>query len=198
MTTFAELARRISAWTTRLLLSAIVVLAGWGFGRQITEWWSVDPAGVPSGGPARGIADEISAGEPPLVLSDQHWVMTWQGAAPSRDEALARLRARCQSLVADAPFPAEPPGPAEQRLLALLAESVPVAEEPGRWGLYQKDGPLALVVGTRSLAIPDGTAPTAGPLHRRVVVWGLAIPHGEQGWALYTFHPEPPPDAPPR
>lgn len=188
MTSFGELGRRISAWTTRLLLSVLVVLAGWGFGRQVMEWWAAEPAGKAASEPVQGLWEELAAWEPPLRLSDGHWTMAWQGTAASQDEAMAMLRARCQTLVAGAPLPAEPPGPAEQHLLAILSGSVPVAEQPGRWTLYQKEGPLALVVGTRPAGVVD-TASASGPPLYRVVVWGLALPHGEQGWAAYAFHP---------
>jgi len=196
MTAFGQLAQRISAWTTRLLLCTLVLLAGWGFGRQVMQWWAAEPASSPGEGPAEGFPPEILAREPALVLSDQRWVMTWQGSASSREEALAMLRARCQPLAASAPLPAEPPGPAENRLLALLAHSVPVVEEAGRWSLFQNEGPLALVVGTRFVEAPGGAAATLGPAHRRVVVWGLAIPHGPEGWAIYAFHPAARTDAP--
>ncbi len=188
MQSFAELANRISTWTTRLVLSVLVVLAGWGFGRQVMEWWAAGPAGGPAPA-ADGDLEELSAREPQMVLSDGRWAMTWQGSAASQDEALAVLRARCQPLVAGAPLPADPPGPAEQRLLALLADTPPVAEQPGQWSLYQKEGPLALVVGTRTADIAGSPSAGAGSAQRRVVVWGLALPHGEADWRAYAFHP---------
>ncbi len=187
MKSFAELARRISAWTTRLLFCALVVLAGWGFGRQVMEWWSAGPDSGGAGEAAQRVPEELAALEPQLVLSDGHWTMAWQGTATSRSEALALLQARCQPLVAGAPLPAGPPGPAERRLLSLLARSTPVAEQPGRWSLYQHEGPLALVVGTRTTG--GGDNPRARAAGRRIVIWGVALPHGEQGWATYAFHP---------
>lgn len=189
MPSLAQLGERISAWTTRLVLSALVLLAGWGFGRQVMEWWAAEPAGDPGQGPAAALPEAVAAREPQLALSDGQWVMTWQGVAASREEALGMLRARCRPLVADAPWPAQPPGPAEQRLLALLADARPIAEQPGRWGLYQQEGALDLVVGTRLVGAATQAGPGAAPSQRRVVVWGLAVPHGPHEWALYAFYP---------
>lgn len=194
MTSFAELGRRISSWTTRLLLCALVLLAGWGFGRQVMEWWSVEPEGTPAGVAPQDLVQEIAAWEPQLELADGHWKMAWQGSAGSFPEALALLRDRCQSLVAGVPLPSDPPGPAEQHLLALLTDSPPVAEQHGRWSLYQKEGPLALVVGTR--IAEEANNPVPGAARRRIVVWGVALPHGERGWATYAFHPVEAPDCP--
>lgn len=186
MSSFAELGRRMSAWTTRLVLCALVVLTGWGFGRQVMQWWSATGS-VPVGEPVQGVWEELAAAEPQLVLADGHWEMVWQGSAVSRQEALVLVRARCQRLLAEVPLPADPPGPAEQRLLTLLANTPPVAEQPGRWSLYQKEGPLAFVVGTRPTGAGDDEAP--GAARRRIVVWGVALSHGELGWAAYAFHP---------
>ena len=41
---FAGLAKRISAWTTRGLLTLMVLVAGLGFGRQVLKWWAADAA----------------------------------------------------------------------------------------------------------------------------------------------------------
>ena len=52
---FATLARRISAWTTRGLLTLMVLVAGFGLGRQVLRWWADDAAPAsPKSMPAAG------------------------------------------------------------------------------------------------------------------------------------------------
>ena len=56
---FAMVAQRISGWTTNGLLTAIVLLAGLGFGRHTLRWWAADAS--PPGNPASDLAEDASA-----------------------------------------------------------------------------------------------------------------------------------------
>ncbi len=185
-----RLARRISAWTTRGLLSAIILVAGLGFGRQVLRWWSED-ARAPA--PTPGLPDRLRPADPAgpsrLGVGPKGWLVVQHLAVGSRAQALAALRAECRRLTPVAPIPADAPGPAEHRLLETLAVRHPVDESPGQWQLYELDGPAALVAGTRSCAAPEaGEVSRVAWTGQRVVTWGIAVPQPDRGWTLYAFH----------
>lgn len=189
----ARLAGRISAWTTRGVLSAMILVIGLGFGRQVIVWWADDR----SERSAASEASEADSKAPPppdpapyrLELGDKDWTILQQQAAGSRAQASAALRARCRQITAQAPLPADDAGPAERRFLETIAGRRPVDEAPGQWQLFEIDGPFLLVAGTR---FRGGAEADAGrrvaPPECRVVTWGMAVPHGPQGWTLYAFH----------
>ncbi|MCR4414407.1 MAG: hypothetical protein NUV77_18465 [Thermoguttaceae bacterium] len=186
----ARLARRISAWTTRGLLSAIILVAGLGFGRQVLRWWSdeaaapTQTAGLPGTVGAAGLA-----GPSRFEVGQKGWAVVQHIAAGSREEAAAALRAECRKLTSSAPLPADRPGPAEQRLLETLAQRRPVDESPDQWQLYELEGPAVLVAGTKSCAAPEAERnPGVAWTGRRVVTWGIAVPQPDRGWTLYAVH----------
>lgn len=208
--TFGSLAKRISAWTTRGVLSALVLVVGLGFGREVVQWW-------------RSEAVTPNAGETPLALNDAlgdltqahdlqfgdlPWQFSRQSLSGSKEEVLLTLREVCrESVLAESPI-GDLPGPAEKKLLERLHQQNPVAEERG-WQLYELAGNCPMVALTRELvdrtgqgsetAQPEGLSPDGSesgspnqdphvaPKARRVVTWGLAVPIGEQTWNLYTF-----------
>jgi hypothetical protein len=187
----ARLGARISAWTTRGLLSAIILVAGVGFGRQVLRWWA-DEASAPAEtpGPPDTVGAAGLAGPSRLEVGQKGCVLVRHVAAGSREQAAAALRDECRQLTPSAPFPTDAPSPAEQRLLDTLAHRQPVDESPDQWQLYELDGPAVLVAGTRSCAAPkvDARAGVAWT-GRRVVTWAMAVPQGDRGWTLYAFHP---------
>ncbi len=190
---FALLAKRISSWTTRGLLSALILVAGLAFGRQVIHWWRADEAGAMAPPPqvamTEGLGDPMRAHR--LEFGDLPWAVVRQTVVGSRDEAAAALRASCRELTVSGDLPEDVAGPSEQQFLASLAERAPVVEAPGRWQIHELEGGFPMVVGTRIGA--DPTRPVEGDqvadTGHRVVTWGLAIPTPEQSWSLYTFHP---------
>ena len=104
------------------------------------------------------------------------------------------LRDHCRKSIQSSSLPSDPPGPAEREFLRWIADRKPAEEEPAGWRLYTLDDAYPMVVGTR----PDRTKqqpllqgqPVASNVSR-VVTWGLAVPMGQQGWNLYSFHPAP-------
>jgi hypothetical protein len=190
---FALLARRISSWTTRGLLSALILVGGLAFGRQVTRWWRADEAGSLAPPPQLAMTEGLGDPARPhrLQFGDLPWAVVRQTVVGSRDEAAAVLRTSCRELTASGELPEDTAGPSEQQLLALLAKRAAVAEERGRWQIHELEGGFPMVVGSRIGA--DSTRPSEGGQvadpPRRVVTWGLAIPTPEQSWSLYTFHP---------
>jgi hypothetical protein len=179
--TFAALARRISSWTSKGLVSALVLAAGLAFGSQVLRWWAADKilpdssAGLElADGPlaADGLGDP--AREHRLRFGESPWSMTCRTVVASKQDALAMLRAACAELIrSDDGLPATPPEAAEREWLVVLSSRQPVQQEPGRWALYESEEPNVIVVGTRP-----------GP---RVVTWGMAIPGDGSQWSLYTL-----------
>lgn len=189
---------RVSRWTSNGLVTALVLLAGLGVGRQVMRWWRPLPQ-APS--PARAPA---SGGEPTLVsFGDRAWrldVDTVQGPQQEIESQLAQL---CGRVLADAAIPSGPVGEEERRLLTRLAEEEPLAVQSagtptraekkggGREGsqaIYRlwKGYPMLVgVLDTRDdrsetrLEEKDNT--------RRVAVWAMAIPRQGDTWTLYAF-----------
>lgn len=190
---FALLATRISSWTTRCLLSALILLASLAFGRQVIEWWQADePASV---GPPPQLAMTDGLGDPErthqLQFGDAPWAIVRRVVVASREEAAALLRSSCRELTIASPLPAAPAGPSEQEFLASLVGESPVDEEAGQWQIYQLQSGFPMVVATRAAAIgpPSTEGEQVAEESRRVVTWGLAVPVADRTWTLYTFYP---------
>jgi hypothetical protein len=190
---FGRLAKRITAWTTNILATAIVLVAALGIGRQVRKWWGVE------GNPASPAEVAIPGGqigdpEVPHVLhfGDQPWSIQRQTVQGGEAQATTALRAACRQALEKADFPATPPGREEQNLLAKLQRQTPVAEELGAWRLFEPSEGVPLVVGVRES--PNQNHPEAGTelaeTARRVVVWGLAVPEDRANWSLYSFRLE--------
>ena len=190
---FTRLARQIADWTTKGLFSALVIVGGLGFGRQIIRWWHDDetsPAAAGKMAPAfdlGGAPVEIAAGDSPLVFGRQTVV-------GDEAEAAKALRARClENLAAAAPMTPAPDG-GERKLLARLAELEPVERlsQIEAW-LYEPAPGMPLVVGVRSVVAAghEDAAAQATASQNRVVLWGLAAPRGEAEWTLYEFRGSP-------
>lgn len=197
---FALLAMRISSWTSKCLLSALILVAGLAFGRQVLEWWRADEPG--SLGPPPQLAMTDGLGDPArthqLQFGDAPWAMVRRAAVGSREEVAAVLRSSCQELTIASELPAAAAGPSEQEFLASLVRQSPVAEEPDQWQIHELHGGFPMVVGTRAPAAapPSTEGEQVAEGSRRVVTWGLAVPVADEAWTLYTFHPATSADGP--
>ena len=194
-------AKRVYGWTCNLLATAIVLWAGLTFGRQVLQWWRNDPAPAGFQQEAAAVLGEDALGTPGQPL-DLRWgdftgSLRHVEFTGDRSAARAELRRLCESALPRAGFPTSPPGPAESRLLASLAQRPPNAETPDGWLIYEQAGPIPLVaaVGEPSLekvadaAVPseDNESETTGevaPASRRVVSWGLGIHLAGTRWTL--------------
>jgi len=192
---FAQLARRISAWTSRGLVSAIILVAGLAFGRQVLHWWA---AGEGERGTA---ATELTVagglGDPrvehTLEFGGQSWNMSRTTAAADAPRALELLRAKCRDALQAASTPAGEAGPAEKGLLERVRREKPAAEDPATGTrIYELDAAYPMVIGVRAAKSPSDHLPdrVADPLGR-VVTWGIGVPAGPDSWTLYTFHSAP-------
>ncbi len=161
---FSRVARRLAGWTSNLLVSAVVVMVGLVFGRQLTSWWAFDakrPAGstlptvmvAPNPLGDDGRMHQLEFGDLPVRLGRRT-------IAGDTATVLAGLRAECRRAVEQGSPTRRDPGPEERKMLEGTAGMVPVEQVPGT---------------------------VAG----RVLCWGFAFPVGEGGteWTLFTGTP---------
>jgi hypothetical protein len=191
-TGFGTLAERIAAWTTRLLLTVMVLVAGVAVARQVTIWWREDP-GVVGVVPTPALPDDL--GDPLashiLQFGDSPWGMERQTIEGPAAAAFKALRESCRRCLDRDPVAPEGLQKSEQSLLASLGRRPPVDQRPGRWRLYDLEGGFPVVVGVSQQGGPPPRLagnPVAGTTGR-MVTWGMGIPTGDRSWALYTFSP---------
>ncbi|NQU26478.1 MAG: hypothetical protein HQ567_34765 [Candidatus Nealsonbacteria bacterium] len=198
---YAQLARRMSSFTTKCMLTGIVLVAGLGFGRQVLRWWAEEEtSGAGLAQPADGLGDPL---RPHLLqFGDLPWSLRRQTVVGSKESAAAALREIGLATVReekDPILPDDEPLDAERKLLAALATSKPVAEQPGRWALYESAKGFPMIVATRpepaakrvaSASDPGKSDP--GKSGSRIAVWGFAFPADSDAWTVCTFQPASP------
>ena len=175
---FQQVSRRIVRWTTNGLATAIVLVAGLAFGRQIMLWWHEGPAAdVASPPPLSSLAGGMGSRELEFGSSTAH--VTTETIAGERSVAIGALRRLVERKGAIASAPAAPAGPAEARLMAMIAKQIPDAQRR-QLRLDEVDSRLPTVVASRAFVDKEpGTS-------RRIVAVGFAIP-SDAGWTLYAF-----------
>ncbi len=188
---FAALAGRISRWTSRVLLSAVVVAAGVGFARQVLQWWRDDAAAsAPPSFPAPGVGDPWATHE--VIVGEQPWSIVRQAFEGDAEAAVDALLAACRTAAGETDGgPLPPPGPEERDLLARLAAGEPDAHAPGGVSLYSLPDGFPMVVGTRpgDQGGPAGVGAQPPDRDPRIAAWGIAVPATPTNWSLYTFRP---------
>jgi len=192
---FAQLAKRVSVWTSRGIVSAVILVAGLAFGRQVLFWWAADGSQgsrPPPQSLAAGALGNLTE-EHVLEFGDTAWRMSRQLVATDEKQVLQKLQGRCVEIVRSCAVPSGEPGPAERDFLKRVAGRQPAQEEPGQWRLFALDAAFPMVIGTRktdsTLNPPNDRVVNAT---ERVVTWGLAVPVGARAWTLYTFQSAPP------
>ncbi|HQU47451.1 MAG TPA: hypothetical protein PK867_31900 [Pirellulales bacterium] len=192
---YGKLARQIADWTTKGLFSALVLVAGLGFGRQVIRWWHDDdppPAATEPATTPFDLAD--AAGPMEIALGDLPFRLGRQTVEGGPAEAMRALRDACRRLLPSA-SPWSPVADVdEQALLARLAKLDPAEDartshKNPRTGerLYEPAPGMPLLVGARRLSAGHPSRHAFGP-ENRVVLWGLAVPAGERRWTLCLFH----------
>lgn len=190
---FGALAERIASWTTRFLLTVMVLVAGVAVARQVTIWWREDRGGVVEVAAPAALPDDL--GDPTqtqtLQFGDSPWGMERQSLQGPIKAAVAALRESCRKALERGPVAPDEPQKNELALLASLAARRPVDERPGRWQIYEMAGGFPAVVGISKQG--GGTPQPAGkPVAGstvRMVTWGLGVPTENEAWTLYTFFP---------
>ncbi len=188
---YARLAGRISGTTTKCVLTLMILVAGWGFGRQVLRWWAPEDAAPPAApSPAEWssvLGDENRPHE--LRFGDGGGAIRRARMTGDRQQATRALRATCRELAAAVSPPAVAAGPRQQALLARLQGKRPVDRTDNGWEIHELDGVVPMVVATAPIEakMPCAESPEVASPDRGVVSWGLALPADEQVWTLYTF-----------
>lgn len=190
---YGKAAKRLSGWAANLLASGLVLVIGLALGRQVLEWWQADSA-QPDAKSKVLASDpgELGSLDRPhlLELGSVPFTLRRDTVLGDKAAAFAALRAGGQKTVSEPLEPRGQAGPAERRMLSQIKSQKPTSVSAGRWELYELDGPILMVAGVQFFASEDRTA-----TERRVVFWGLAVPHGvgypekEARWTLFSFHP---------
>ena len=180
---FGRLAQRIAAWTSSLLVSAIILVAGLVSGRQVLHWWRDDPPGaraLPGAHEAPPAAPADSAGDwQKLEVGGGQWSMSVRSVAGDRTAAEKELRRACKAATATATLPGEPALRAERALVARLGPATLIETTDAGWELHAlADAPpdaladsmpmVAVVRRAASIAgsqtpTPPAVAPAAAP-----------------------------------
>ncbi|HVW36914.1 MAG TPA: hypothetical protein VHB99_06400 [Pirellulales bacterium] len=191
---FARLARRMTDWTSKGLFSALVLVGGLGFGRQVIRWWH-DEEAAPAAAEHSAAVDLPAAGTPvEFAAGDSNLRFGRLSIAADEAEARKSLRDLCRrALATAAPWSAS--ADAEERaMLSRLAKFEPVMQlEQANARLYEPAPGALLVVGVRRVAgARKGGSENATSWQDRVVLWGLAAPAGPREWTLYQFRADSP------
>jgi hypothetical protein len=186
---YGDVARAVSSYTTKGILTALVLVAGLGFGRQVLRWWrqGTEPPSASPGARAPSAAARDAGPDHVLWFGEQPWSLRTTWVAGDRDAAATALRTACRGVAPQSRLPHEPPDEAERAFLARLAPTEPCERRPDGWELFELSRGLPMAVAT----LPGEGENLAGA-RRRVVTWGLAVPRTANEWSIYTFQPDGP------
>jgi hypothetical protein len=149
---FGQLATRISAWTTRALLTAVVAVAALGFGRQVIRWWRVDTVGPVAPGRITSPSDGFGSLDHLHMLQFGNSRMSFarQTVTGPKAKALKVLQNLTRDAACGAGFPTAAASDSERRFLSEIVKHRPADQQPGQWWLYQVDNRLPAFVGIRT------------------------------------------------
>jgi len=188
-TDFARLARRISTWTTNGLFSALIVVVGLGFGRQVIRWWHA-PSSEDQASQLQYLLPGHSSLDPRNVaFGNLEWTLDRQMVAATRDTIRSAVVELCEQCVSRASCPEEACGSAETQLMRTLAQGEPTASEPGKWAVYETMDILPMAVGLRIVPEHVETAVSHGPQASRISAWCVAVPSEQNLWTVLCFSP---------
>lgn len=179
-----RLARKWSRLSSNLLASGLVLIAAIALLRYVAPWWKEEGPPSPKAQVTQAVGPGIDADDPNGVLSgfgDLSHSLRQSHVVGGSDEARAQLRQLCRLAVSSISVPERKIGAAERRVLARLAAETPIAIEPGRWRMYEQDGPAPIVAVVPWPAGQD-EADFAG-----VLSWGIAIPAADANWTLFVY-----------
>lgn len=177
-------------WTTKGLFSALVLVGGLGFGRQVIRWWRDDESAPAAARPPAPAFESAAGGQPvEFAAGDSNLRFGRLSIAGNQAQATNSLKALCRRDLATA-APWSPSADAEEReLLSRLTAMEPAARlEKAEARLYEPAPGMPLVIGVRRVAgAQKGGSENATSWQDRVVLWGLAAPVGPREWKLYLF-----------
>jgi hypothetical protein len=168
---FSGVARKIRAWTTNLLATAIVLACGLAIGWQVTVWWR-DQTRPPQ------LNAEVDAKLALLTQAREFRTRSGslkvQQTAGSAEEAVAAMCSLCRQQAAATK--SRKAGPGEAAFIAELVEQAPL-EEAGALSLYQPKGQASMVV-------------AVDRAQQRIASWCFAFPSADGLWSIYHLAPD--------
>lgn len=165
---FAEIAKRMSGWTTNLLAAGIVIALGLAVGWQAMAWWRADSSDGIS-----GVRVQLPDVPEDRAFWTRHGPLKVERVRGGSEAAFSAMRAFCRDI--EPTVTGGEAGPGEQKLITQLLAQPPLEERNGL-ALYQPRGELAMVV---AVCRPQ----------ERIVGWSFALAAGEHEWTLYHFQP---------
>ena len=177
---FGSLARRITGWTANGLATALILVAGLTFGRQVLLWWREEPAAT---SPHKADLASLEDGIKHLEFGALTGPVQTRKVSGSRDDVLAALRDMCRPSERPRAEAGSPLSEAEARLLTELAGKEP-AEAGDGWRIDQLPQGLPLVICSTTAG---NRSPPKVPLDLRILAIGLAVPAADDAWSAYAF-----------
>jgi hypothetical protein len=186
---YARLARKWSRLSSNLLASGLVIVAAIALIKYVVPWWKQDEP--PSAG--AHLAETLGQG---VETEDPHGVLSGFGELShslrqarfvgDRAGSREKLRQICRQAAQTLQQSNRIVGPAEQRILNRLRTETPVAEEAGKWHMYETDGPAPIVaiVPWSHFAEPGDQA---GSASTGVLSWGIAVPDADSSWTIFVY-----------
>jgi len=175
---FHQLSRRIAGWATNGLATAIVLVIGLGFGRQIALWWH-EPAVVTSAAASSQFSNAKRSGLRQLEFGNAAARLHVETVSGDKSAALAKLREVVRQIAKQATVSDRTSGPAERKLLDELAATKPV-EQGAAYRMDEIDDVLPTVVCSTAMDPRTKNGPS------RILALGFALP-SDAGWSLYGF-----------
>lgn len=186
-------------WTSNGLATALILVAGLTFGRQVLLWWHEEPAAT---APHKSDLASLENGIKHLKFGALSGPIQTRKVGGSRDDVLAALSDMCRPSERPSSAVGVPLNEAEQRLLASLADKEP-AESGDGWRIDQLPEGLPLVICSTTVERDSSRSRSTGqrpgngmnsvlrlPLDLRIVAIGLAVPAADDQWSAYAFRLE--------
>ncbi|MCE9547531.1 MAG: hypothetical protein K8T25_18845 [Planctomycetia bacterium] len=206
---YGRLARRMSGFVGNLVATAAVLLIALIVGWRLTAIYRGAPAqpsqpAKPAAAPSEHNSDYKNSDYKNTVaidVGDQQLAMVRSTVAGPRTAATARLREMCraamkqigQPISAAATNSDQADSSPSAALRELIKNQQPIERIDAQRAIYESPAPLTLVVGTwNAEPAAANRADKVGAVAAAVLVWGIAIPTGQDAWAAYIFQPRQP------
>lgn len=192
---WSVVAARIAAWTSRMLVSFLVIAAALVFTSQILRWWRTPPT-VP--------LTAITAPQNDIWTSvewvDADWTTTWYTASGPEEEVTHDLAWRMLQATSGAAIPADIPNEKELSVLRHLTEREPFLKDEKGAAVFRLNQALPIWLGVRSADGVDSAefsrnetldsigSADPGPSRTakavRIVAWGFLVPLDGDLWRI--------------
>lgn len=192
---WSVVAARIAAWTSRMLVSFLVIAAALVFISQILRWWRT-PTTVPVTAvtaPQKDIGNSVE-------WVDADWTTTWYTASGPEEEVTHDLARRMLQATSGAAIPADIPNEKELSVLRHLTEREPFLKDEKGAAVFRLNQALPIWLGVRSaddFDSPESSRTEAlgsigsadpGPSRTakavRIVAWGFLVPLDGELWRI--------------